>query len=122
MKIRNSFVSNSSTSSFVLVGWRGKPTASLIRQLFLYFGEDNIQEDDEEIENDLCCYLETIGFDLMNEEDDGADLYGIWLLSIHDDEGVSEINLDANEITSLHKVAKDLKLPKPKLYGGTRMC
>lgn len=119
MKTRNGFVSNSSTSSFVLIGWKGIPSADLVRKLFHHLGKDPIQEDDEDIEDNYYKYIEDLGWSAMNESDDGADLYGIHLFSI-DDYGVDEIDLDTEEISSLNKLSKDLGLPAPKLFGGTR--
>lgn len=121
MKCRSGFISNSSTSSFVLAGWKGIPSADLIRRIFHYLGRDPIQEDDEDIEDNFYEYMEDLDWTVMNEGDDGADLYGIYLIHI-DDYGIEEIDLDTEELSSLNKLAKDLGLPPPKLYGGTRYC
>lgn len=60
MKSRSGFVSNSSTSSFICLGWR-EPYNTLKNLLFRYLDSKNIEYDEEQLEcEDFSYFLEKL--------------------------------------------------------------
>ena len=106
MKIRNSFVSNSSTSSFVLVGCSTN-------------GLDFTEDDADKFFNG--------GYDPV-EFDSESELIGIDVLHLSDEDGIEEIKIE----TLLENIREakiqlkkffdsiDKQMPEIKLYGGVR--
>jgi hypothetical protein len=110
MKIRSGFVSNSSSSSFCIYGWRCKDyneVEALTQKLKIYFGKGskngvrytNTQDGDYivgvgNIEDEFDHYMD----DWQDYECDGPD---------------SEL------IKKLDKVAKTEELPEPEMYSDT---
>jgi hypothetical protein len=112
MKIRNGFVSNSSSSSFVLYGFK-----SNIKEIQKFFNKT-----DEEMED--FDFYEVEGKegqpDIRNDEDDYY--IGVHIASGLDEEPVTEFDilkiLNNPIIPKLHEVMQR----QPKLYAGSASC
>lgn len=108
MKIRNGFVSNSSSSSFVVAGFEVNPETEF---------------DDDWYEN--YSVLNSSDYDI----EDGKVVLGVEIFSI-DDCGL--IDCDSLDLEELSDKLKELKekcekanievLSKGKLYGGVKVC
>lgn len=108
MKIRNGFVSNSSSSSFVLLGYKADVTKQM--------------EDDDD-------FLYNSGFDSLSGSDDGvtdgSTIVGKFIADIHDDDyGVNSQELDLQTILDeVTKLKETIPSDEPiKLYTGVRSC
>jgi len=106
MKIRNGFVSNSSSSSFIMIG---VPSSAL----------------NADIENDFDSHYEKDGLESLYVERRGYDyIVGHVLIDSGDEElgdgdiTVDELILKSTEISNKLGVSID----KVKLYYGTRPC
>jgi hypothetical protein len=108
MKIRKSFVSNSSTSSFILVGCKAD-------DLHLTREEEEKIYDDEYTPIRLC--------------NDG-ELLGVELASWSDDDGIEEIDFevlskyvdDSRKTIEEFCKNKNISAPKIKVYAGIEAC
>lgn len=110
MKIRQGFVSNSSSSSFVLYG----------------------HEIEEDYSDEVQAQFHKLGLRLLSGGEDGvgdSTVLGT-MIAETDDDYLESAELDMNEltnsikdITKLYEEGKiNIKNHSPKLYVGTRMC
>jgi hypothetical protein len=111
MKIRTSLVSNSSSSSFVLYGYKLQPHEAM--RLFGVWDKDQLKDKLEESGIDFV--------DLLNE--DWLDEYQGVLVGksiVDSDDGMHETNVDFREIEAVaEQVRQRLGLEgKPKLFSG----
>lgn len=107
MKIRNGFVSNSSSCSFCLYGWE-RGSRSKLDDL-----HEKIKEAYPNI-NLICAYGSNDSYVLgVGNYDDGID---------HDNENWEEYEADyptAEEVAQIDEAVKKLNLPKPEYYQDT---
>ena len=144
MKIRTGFVSNSSTSSFVICGYKisGNISYQDIIQKILGITRDNIIDemkkdyykdkniDEKDIEDHCSEWL----YDIKNEQDDidifmgeGIDgiIFGIMLAYGDDIEDMKDREIDLTEmLKKLDKIRDRLELGDSiiKIFTGTAQC
>lgn len=148
MKVRNGFVSNSSSSSFVMVGvkidfkWDRKDQTDLMEKMgFDWKKEANSKDwwNFEEITNDdkafneffseefLYNFLTTTDYVVRSDTEDGVEkdstVIGIEVVA-SEDWGLGQAILSMRDISDLgDKIKKEFNLDgEPKLYCGTRCC
>ena len=102
MKIRNGFVSNSSSSSFVVVGIEFEVPKIIQEKLY----EDNSE------------------FVLLNNYIESKDGVCVKIISWDDNEWPSDSILDINQINNIEKqIQKEFNTTnKAKVYAGKRYC
>ena len=111
MKIRNGFVSNSSSSSFVLVGWAGSPSTELIHNLCELH---DVENDQTELGDDWYELIEACGWICVKG------YYGRNLMCFDDFEVIKLATSTIDSIThEAEEEAKVLGLEPPDIYGGT---
>lgn len=124
MKIRTGFVSNSSTSSFIIAGVPlknlGVSEEELIKKINEVFNEKN-EEDDELYEALAAHGIDEVG------GNEGCFIIGKEIVSFSDESGIEEIELSQEQINqAFYEVAEFLKklgfTNKVKLYGGVESC
>lgn len=113
MKTRAGFVSNSSTSSFVVIGTKltNKEYKEFIDNAAKKY-EIKEEDDVRDCLDDLDWFIETeyetiVGYELASSDSDGE---------------MSESELSLMDLTEKAKVIKELTGKKAKLITGTRMC
>jgi hypothetical protein len=107
MKIRKSFVSNSSTASFIVVGCKSSDLDLSKEDYKFGFGKNS-------------------NVDILSE----GELVGIQVASWADDEGVQEIDIDViSKYIEEAKIKiaefcnkKNIDMPKIKVFGGIEAC
>lgn len=118
MKKRLGFVSNSSTCSFLIVGWRGNPTKETIRKICEAEGVKLPEA--FVLEDHWTGVLENLGWDI--ECDIAEPIYGVYLLYITDGDYLEEIEDFTDIIEMMQNFAVKADLPSPGFYGGMRGC
>ena len=128
MKIRTGFVSNSSSSSFILIGehfFKNSPVEILSKFFPKTYEKalDRVKNNsklklEDELDDIMCDEPTEDGISIIN--DDGGIFVGVQLAHWSDDcfKGVDK-SMDELLILSEKMKAKGLK---PKLIGGTRGC
>ncbi len=120
MKLRKGFVSNSSTSSFVIIGYEIDEVdlVALVKKITdkpdEWFDEDG----------DWIYEVDTVsGFSVFNLSEEGELYIGVQPLDI-DENSISEAEIDLAEITTKMDKLKALlgTSESPKIYGGTYAC
>ena len=132
MKLRIGFVSNSSTASFVIVGFdiSKQPEA---RKRFEELTECNIENDSWEIDGSRKlreCFGESVTFRIGHSESgirEGAEVLGLLIAEVHSDGGadLSDKEFSFVELQSkLFNIAQmvGLNAGDAKLFTGTRMA
>jgi len=128
MKIRRNFVSNSSTCSFVAIGFEvpvnRKREEKILKDLYNISEEEIDKENIEDFFNDIQWEQE---YQFLNSDDtNGKNIFGTEIARIDDDYGgFSEIELDLVEETNkLEKIRGEMFEINSniKLYAGIRMC
>ena len=117
MKIRSGFVSNSSSSSFMLCGWTCELTSEIITRLEEEFGSKFI-EDEEYPEDALREFLYECGdLSAHSNEDGEALVWGKYYCSTYNE---SQEKLDLNEmykiLEQMKELGKTLNLEEPHFY------
>jgi hypothetical protein len=118
MKIRNGFVSNSSTSSFVLAGWKGRPSVEALKILAKHGNyENDLTDESENHEWTDVDYeiLESADFTMYSEEN----LWGADLCYISD-YGIDELDFKEmqEKLKMVEELAEKLGLEPPRVFGG----
>jgi len=124
MKIRNGFVSNSSSSSFTIYGWTEKifketlgTVSPLLEGMEIYIDEwkmiDNLEKLWEDQRGVDCC-----------DDADGFKVFGIGTSGTEIDHYIDDYQnfyydepSDENK-AKLDKIAEKLGMPKPQIYKG----
>lgn len=117
MKKRNGFVSNSSTSSFVIVGVK---LDELGKKL------ENLDWDSEEYEEILEELEEKVDY-ILHGEDDGVDglVVGFVVTEIDSDDYLKDGTMEFSELQEkVERLAKNFSVNAKdvKIYYGTRSC
>ena len=85
MKIRNSFVSNSSSSSYMILGWKQEPDHDKMLKFFEKYISECLEEDEDPNDRDLLkeIYLQKLDEGELyigtNNLTNMNDIYGIYL-------------------------------------------
>jgi hypothetical protein len=129
MKIRNGFVSNSSASSFTIYGWSEDSLSANIAKLSPAFAGVAITIDEDVFEQNLEEIWTGDSWDIVSKHDpDGIKIIGIGQSGCEIDHylppGQDWEDFEYPEPTDkkkkeFDKIAKQLNLPKPKLYKRT---
>ena len=113
MKTRNGFVSNSSSSSFVLVGWEQTLTTEQERKLLNEYYNDQVEKNEDYLQDSLRKH----GFVV---EGDDPQYCGLRVAHFSDYE-VQKIDLlKVNQcLSEANEIAQLLGLPPPAVFAGT---
>lgn len=135
MRIKSSFVTNSSTCAFVMAGIPIKEDFNYIEMAKHFLGDKFDPAYWEKIEDsydalEVLRYTFDIDIDVLEGSDDGVPtgysaIIGRKIADFSDDEGITEQELPFSEILEfLDDLSKKLGLEdiKPKLFCGMRMC
>ena len=123
MKIRNGFVSNSSSSSFVILGCELDYDDTEAQKDILTKLEVEFDCKDADSISDKFYNLETdSGISVLT--DDCRCFIGKVIADVHDDSSIEESELDIEELSKTIDKLKEILVSKHsiKLYAGTRAC
>lgn len=109
MKIRNGFVSNSSSSSFIVFGFRAKDVLS----------KEDMEDRDKLYE---CDPFGINDIEYLSDDRDG--LVGYVLADVSDCDSIDTCDFSLEELSAkLEEFIKKYNITiKPKIYMGTRSC
>jgi hypothetical protein len=130
MKVRNGFVSNSSTSSFVVLGYKVEYDEEDLKDIITKIDPEALKKidmDSEDVESDLeelFSELVDYGSDKIDffRDRDGGELYaGALIACVSSDEGTGSGEFKIDEIMAKCKNAKEIFgfEGEPKLHTGT---
>lgn len=143
MKIRNGFVSNSSSSSFVVFGYKikvdpngvddmkkilGKLDPEALSKLGEQLGERAIGDEERYIIDDMLHEAKNKkrdDFNIMSDPEDNALYIGYLIADVSsDDNQLAKTECGYEQLASKAAKAKELfgLEGEPKLYTGTRSC
>lgn len=114
MKIRNGFVSNSSTSSFLVLGWRGSLDEDDMKTVCEEF---NLKPDSEDKEDLVDILQEDINFFI----DEDLEIWGIELMYTYE-YGLTESTWSEieDQCSTTQTIQTLLSLPDPTVFLGQR--
>lgn len=138
MKIRSGFISNSSTSNFIVRGYiipRDKIDYKKFKQLFLNKHPEILEElknyDEEDFYWEFFYQVRDTGYYITENTEDGAPtgccLLGELLVDTGEDGYIPDIVIDCDSNDKLDELRAILKEvsdeePKLKIVAGTRCC
>ena len=122
MKVRMGFVSNSSSSSFMMIGAEVKPSIKWMKGVMKGLGEE-YDGDEEELEDMFREVLDGIDYVWASGDEDGVgdkDIVGI-RYDIDEEEGsnvmsMNDICKDVKKVSKVFGISED----KIKIYTGVR--
>ena len=129
MKVRNGFVSNSSSSSFTIYGWKGEDLSKYLASLSPAFEGMDFYLDEWTFQENLEKLWDGEDWDITHSRDrDGGQVFGLGVAGIEVDhylpphqnwEDFKYPEPSDERRKKFDELAEKLNFPKPQLYQDT---